>query len=102
MTYVNQLLERQVDASSAASSLLANMIAPLVILVLLVISIAIVARGTATKNRLGVNLGPVSCPRCSTPFPTLRIPKSLRQARWGGWTCPTCGVEVDKWGREIH
>ncbi len=57
--------------------------------------------GTLAKNNWGVNLDPVSCPRCHTPLPRLREPRSLRQAMWGGWTCPACGAGVDKWGREI-
>jgi hypothetical protein len=23
----------------------------------------------------------------------------MRQALWGGSTCPSCGTEIDKWGR---
>ena len=30
-----------------------------------------------------------------------RDSRSLRQSMWGGWTCPNCGTEVDKWGREV-
>jgi hypothetical protein len=62
---------------------------------------ALVAYGTAAKNRWGINLEAVSCPRCKTPLPGLREPRSLRQALWGGWTCPVCGAGVDKWGREV-
>jgi ssDNA-binding Zn-finger/Zn-ribbon topoisomerase 1 len=58
--------------------------------------------GTFTKNRWGINLQPVSCPKCgNTTFSTFRRPTSIRQALWGGKTCPVCGTEMDKWGRQI-
>lgn len=40
-----------------------------------------------------------SCPRCSAILPFWRWPRTLRQALFGGWTCPTCGAEVDRVGR---
>jgi len=61
----------------------------------------LVVYGTVAKNEWGVNLDRVSCPRCNTPAPTPPEPRSFRQARWGEWTCPVCGAEVDKWGREL-
>jgi len=39
----------------------------------------------------------VKCPKCGTPFPSVRIPKSYRQFMWGGWTCAGCREEFDKW-----
>lgn len=27
----------------------------------------------------------------------MRTPSSFRQAMWGGYTCETCGTEMDKW-----
>jgi RNase P subunit RPR2 len=39
------------------------------------------------------------CPKCKTPFPAIRIPKSFREAMWGGWTCAHCGLSVNKLGR---
>lgn len=50
--------------------------------------------GTLAKNRWGINLGSVSCPRCNTLLPQVRKPPSLQQSMWGGCTCPDCGVEV--------
>jgi hypothetical protein len=67
---------------------------------LLALGAVVVAYGTAVRNSWGINLEPVSCPRCGTPLPRMRDPRSLRQALWGGWTCPVCGTGVDKWGRE--
>lgn len=64
------------------------------------VGIVLVAYGTFAKNRWGINLQPVSCPRCKTPLPRLRKPQTWRQSLWGGWTCAACGAEVDKWGRE--
>ncbi len=57
--------------------------------------------GTIAKNRWGINLDPVSCPRCHTPFPQIRKPQNIRQSLWGGGTCVKCEAEVDKWGREL-
>ena len=59
----------------------------------------LVVYGTVAKNKWGINLGEVSCPRCTTPLPMVRKPHSTRQAMWGGYTCPNCRAEVDKWGR---
>jgi hypothetical protein len=42
------------------------------------------------------------CPRCGTVFDRpFRWPTSLRQALWGGWTCRECGLDYDKWGRQV-
>jgi hypothetical protein len=59
----------------------------------------LVAFGTVTKNRWGINTKPVNCPACGAPMPRVRRPKSLRRALWGGGTCGKCGCEMDKWGR---
>src|SRR5262249_45445286 len=71
------------------------------ILFLLCVGAVLVAYGTAAKNKWGINLAEVFCPRCGTALPRMHEPRSLRQAIWGGWTCPVCGAGVDKWGREI-
>jgi hypothetical protein len=68
---------------------------------LLVLGAVLVAYGTVAKNRWGINLAPVPCPRCGTVFPGRRQPQSTRQYLWGGGTCAQCGIEVDKWGREM-
>ena len=57
-------------------------------------------KNTRRKSKWGFNLGKVICPRCKAIQPTFRIPRSARQAFWGGWTC-SCGSEMDKWGHEI-
>ena len=67
----------------------------------LVLGILLVAFGTVTKNRWGINLEPVNCPACGSLMPKVRRPASLKQALWGGGTCGKCGCEIDKWGRLI-
>lgn len=68
----------------------------------LAVGMLLVVFGTIAKNRWGVNLEPVTCPRCRTMLPRTRKPNSLREAMWGEGKCPACGVEVDKWGRELR
>ena len=54
-------------------------------------------------NRFGMNISrDMKCPRCGSPAPTIRIPKNLMQAMWGGSTCTKCGAEYDKWSRLIE
>jgi hypothetical protein len=62
----------------------------------------LVVYGSIVKNRWGMNFNPVSCPRCKTELPSVRKPRTRNQALWGGWTCPSCGTEIDKWGREVN
>lgn len=76
---------------------------PLVILFsVLFCLLGLVIYGTVAKNRWGINMYPLKCPRCDAPLSEVRVPKSLRQALWGGTTCMSCGTEVDKWGRKIE
>lgn len=72
-----------------------------IILGIFAIGIVFIVYGTIVKNNWGINVDPVSCPRCNTPLPIIRKPRTLRQAMWGGGTCPVCGIDVDKWGREV-
>jgi hypothetical protein len=75
---------------------------PLIVLFsVLFFFLGLVIYGTITKNRWGVNLESVKCPRCGAPLPEIRLPKSFRQTLWGGLTCASCGTEVDKWGRAV-
>jgi hypothetical protein len=67
----------------------------------LFVGLLLVAVGTVTKNRWGINVQPVNCPDCGSPMPQVRQPKSLRQTLWGGGTCTRCGCEMDKWGRKL-
>lgn len=56
------------------------------------------------KTEVNTGASSVSCPRCGTPLPLpkFREPLSFRQFWYGGWTCPACGTEVDKEGRELR
>jgi hypothetical protein len=63
--------------------------------------LVLVIVGTVYRTRWGINVYRVKCPRCGTLAPLVRKPASAGQALWGGFTCPNCGCEVDKWGREI-
>ena len=68
----------------------------------LLLGVVLVAFGTLTRNRWGINLEPVNCAACGSPMPKVRRPQSLKQALWGGGTCGKCGCEMDKWGRLIY
>ena len=50
------------------------------------------------KGRWGINTRIPECKKCGEPLSAVRVPKSWRGALWGGWTCPECGLELDKWG----
>jgi ssDNA-binding Zn-finger/Zn-ribbon topoisomerase 1 len=55
-----------------------------------------------TSGRFGLNIAQrTNCPKCGGILPVLRNPKTMKQALWGGWTCPNCGIKVDKWGTEV-
>lgn len=53
------------------------------------------------KTDFGFNFEPVACPRCRTPLPRWRKPRSARQLLWGGHSCGHCGLDIDKWGRPL-
>ena len=63
--------------------------------------VAMLIYGTVVRNKWGVNTGTVTCPGCHTPQRFFRKPTSLKQALWGGHSCPNCHRELDKWGREV-
>ena len=49
---------------------------------------------------------PINCPECGKALPKFRIPKTIKQALWGGalWgggVCPNCGTEIDRKGRRV-
>ena len=49
----------------------------------------------------GINPTRPVCHHCQTPAPQIRKPANRRQFLWGGWTCPRCGHELDKYGHPI-
>jgi transposase-like protein len=53
------------------------------------------------KSDMGINLKRVYCPGCGTKQPFIRKPKNSRQAMYGGYTCPKCNTEMDKYGDVI-
>jgi hypothetical protein len=65
------------------------------------VGMLLVVYGTVAKNKWGINLRRVACPNCGKQMGQIRMPKSGRQAMWGGHTCPNCRCEMDKWGRRI-
>jgi hypothetical protein len=68
----------------------------------MVLGVRAVARGTKHQTGFGLpTKATTHCPHCGTGLPQVRIPTSLRQAMWGGYTCGTCRIELDKWGRPI-
>jgi hypothetical protein len=73
----------------------------LAFLVGLAVGVVLMVYGTIAKNRWGVNLRRVQCPNCATVMGRVRMPTSGEQAMWGGYTCPACNCELDKWGRRI-
>ena len=77
------------------------MIPIVVIFGLLGVGMVLVIYGTIARNRWGINADPIFCPRCNTPLPQIRKPQNIRQTLWGGGTCPKCGAELDKWGRDV-
>ena len=54
------------------------------------------------EGKWGINLKPISCPKCKTDSPRKRKPTSTQEALWGGRTCTKCGCKMDKWGKEIN
>ena len=67
----------------------------------LTVAILLVTFGTVTKNRWGINRGPVNCPACGSLVAQAGQPTPLRQVLWGGRACGRRGCQMDKWGRLI-
>jgi hypothetical protein len=65
--------------------------------------VILVLYGTSIRNRWGINVNAVHCPRCNTLAPRgkIRIPTTLQEFMWGGWTCTSCGTRMDKWGTDL-
>ena len=92
---------------------LADIMRPAVIIALVMVALALIAleghgiylvvRDSRRRSgKWGINRRPVICSRCQARVPRFRLPTSWRQAMWGGWTCRSCGCEMDKWGVEIE
>jgi hypothetical protein len=70
--------------------------------IVFIVSFVVASRQPSGKSDLDINTKSVNCPKCGERMRSLRTPASLRQAMWGGWTCPKCGCEMDKWGKAIE
>jgi hypothetical protein len=77
------------------------MVGVVILFGLIFVGIMAVLYGTSVRNKWGVNFNPVRCPRCDTKPSGIRMPRSLREVLWGGWTCPKCGARIDKWWQEL-
>lgn len=55
-----------------------------------------------SSQQTGINLEAVHCPQCGERMPAIRVPESMFQLLWGGWSCPACGCKMDKWGKAIE
>ena len=43
---------------------------------------------------------PVICERCGAKLSKFLFPRTFTQLMWGGWTCPSCGAELDGRGKQ--
>jgi hypothetical protein len=59
-------------------------------------------RALGEESEWGINLETVYCPKCNERMPVVRVPENLHQLMWGGWTCPLCGCQMDKWGNALE
>lgn len=41
------------------------------------------------------------CPNCGQMLPSVRLPRSFREALRGAWRCPHCGALVNRAGQKI-
>jgi hypothetical protein len=69
----------------------------LVLVSAMLVAILLVRRQRQVR---GIGLFGAVCPRCAEPLPPTRKATSLKEALWGGWTCPKCGCKVDRYGKE--
>ena len=69
------------------------------LVVLLVVGVLVVR--TLHSGGLGITSKPVRCPNCITPISLRRRPLFRSPMLLGGWMCPHCGTQMDKWGRDV-
>jgi hypothetical protein len=50
-------------------------------------------------SRLNQEVRSHLCPQCAGPAKA-GGPRTWTQVLWGGWTCPECGCDVDRFGKE--
>ena len=73
----------------------------ILVVVVLVAAFVFIRAQAKAQGRWGISALRTSCPRCGTRLPMIRKPATREEALWGGWTCPQCGCQVDKYGREL-
>jgi len=69
----------------------------------LLVGLVLVVRDTIRqRGKWGINCRLPLCGECGEQMPVVRKPVNWRQGLWGGWTCPQCGLEMDKWGHPVE
>lgn len=75
----------------------ATTIAFLAIIAVFGLALVVMIFGSLT----GASWALITCPRCGARVPMAQWARSINQVLRGGWTCPACGFQVDRWGRPI-
>ena len=88
-------VDREVDRIMASVAWL--YLIPLVVFV--VVGVLVVS--TLRSSGLGMMSRPVRCPNCITPISLRRRPMFRSPMLLGGWMCPHCRTQMDKWGRDV-
>ena len=52
--------------------------------------------------KFAITLKNVKCPNCHLQQSFFRLPKNKSQILFGGYTCPNCNTELDKFGTKIN
>ena len=69
-------------------------------IVLMIVLLSLIKKDSPFAD-LGINLKRVYCPKCNFKQPIMRVPANERQVMSGGYTCKSCGTEMDKYGTEV-
>ncbi|MFL0798778.1 MAG: transposase [Cellvibrionaceae bacterium] len=85
---------------------MSDLIIPFIaVLVSFLISVAVfklLSKTWPKSGKMGINLEKVTCPKCGEEMPKVRKASNFRQLLWGGWTCSSCGTEMNKYGVELN
>ena len=88
--------------SAVVRSDVMSMTALFLAIVASVVTLLLIAKFWPRSGKMGINLKAVQCPSCGAPQPAVRVPRSLREVLWGGWTCSKCRCQMDKYGASIE